>query len=190
MTNQADEIKQLQLLNENLLEAWDDLLEDIEINGMHEFEPYIKSKAKFKALATQTHQAEEIKELQERIKKLEHGISLTNQAHESALQSLDIFYKTKQANEISQLQLDITEVTKSRDYWQDWAGKNVIENDAEILKLQLDNAKLREALEFYADRNVYAFNYDKDLFMTDIGKDTGNVARGALLTPSQGEQNE
>jgi hypothetical protein len=33
-----------------LIDAWDDLLEDLEMNGMHSFEPYIRSKAKFKAL--------------------------------------------------------------------------------------------------------------------------------------------
>lgn len=30
-----------------LLDAWDDLLEDMELNGMHEFEPYKKSKEAF-----------------------------------------------------------------------------------------------------------------------------------------------
>lgn len=30
-----------------LLEAWDDLLEDMELHGMHDFEPYKKSKEAF-----------------------------------------------------------------------------------------------------------------------------------------------
>ena len=35
----------------DVLAAWDDLLEDLELLGMHEFEPYIKSKAKYKLLS-------------------------------------------------------------------------------------------------------------------------------------------
>lgn len=35
--------------NKVLREAWDDLLEDLELHGMHDFEPYKKSKARFKA---------------------------------------------------------------------------------------------------------------------------------------------
>ena len=34
-----------------LRESWDNLLEDMELHGLHEFEPYINSKATFKALA-------------------------------------------------------------------------------------------------------------------------------------------
>jgi hypothetical protein len=60
--NEADLLKENESLRQQLAvkyleevqlrEAWDDLLEDLEINGMHSFEPYIESKAKFKALST------------------------------------------------------------------------------------------------------------------------------------------
>jgi hypothetical protein len=49
-----------------------------------------------------------------------------------------------------------------------------------VAEKEAECARYREALEFYADSNIYAFNLDKDLFMTDIGKDCGIVAREAL----------
>jgi hypothetical protein len=42
-------VKDLEVMQ--LQEAWDDLLEDLEINGMHSFEPYVESKSKFKTLS-------------------------------------------------------------------------------------------------------------------------------------------
>lgn len=58
------------------------------------------------------------------------------------------------------------------------------EQDTKIAHLQNENLKLREALEFYGDRNIYAFNLDKEFIMTDIGEDCGIIARGALSTPT------
>jgi hypothetical protein len=75
-------------------------------------------------------------------------------------------WKAAKADEIAQLQLDITEVTKARDFWQDWAGKNVIENDAEILKLQLDIAKLREALIYHTQQTRPIYQTEQALATT------------------------
>lgn len=38
------------LIIKKITGGWDDLLEDLELHGMHDFEPYVRSKAKFKAL--------------------------------------------------------------------------------------------------------------------------------------------
>jgi len=38
-------------MKREIFDAWDDLLEDLELHGMHDFRPYIDSKAKFRRLA-------------------------------------------------------------------------------------------------------------------------------------------
>lgn len=42
-----DQLKTSQRLAIELSEGWDDLLEDLELHGMHSFEPYLKSKSWF-----------------------------------------------------------------------------------------------------------------------------------------------
>lgn len=42
---------------------------------------------------------------------------------------------------------EIAVVTKARDYWQDFAGKNIVENDCVVEQLQADNLKLHKILD-------------------------------------------
>jgi hypothetical protein len=42
-------------LRNELMDLWDDLLEDLELHGMHDFEPYIKSKKSFNEIAEKTN---------------------------------------------------------------------------------------------------------------------------------------
>lgn len=42
----------------SILDDWDDLLEDLELHGMHDFPPYIKSKAKFRAYQTKSNKVD------------------------------------------------------------------------------------------------------------------------------------
>ncbi|MDD4971867.1 MAG: hypothetical protein PHT07_20775 [Paludibacter sp.] len=62
-----DKILSQQPTIEKMRDDWDDLLEDLEIHGMHSFEPYIKSKAKFKAIPLQSS-AEELAKHDEQVR--------------------------------------------------------------------------------------------------------------------------
>lgn len=45
--------KEAEIKLQQVFDAWDDLLEDMELQGMHSFEPYIKSKANFTRLVAE-----------------------------------------------------------------------------------------------------------------------------------------
>jgi hypothetical protein len=58
---------------------------------------------------------------------------------------------------------------------------HVISDMKKIQKLEAENARLRDALEFYADEAAYGYYYNSEKeSVIDVIADSGDIAREAL----------
>jgi hypothetical protein len=62
---------------------------------------------------------------------------------------------------------------------KEWCDRSLLEIENDYLKAE--NARLREALEFYADEAAYGYHYNSEKeSVIDVIADSGDIAREAL----------